>query len=161
MEKDEFAKKMEDLKTPGVESISHYRELKLMMLNARKSAAIGFWFLAIPCYFLFCVFMKYYFHVNLHFFDIIIDMMSDLDKTPGMKFLSPVLLVGLPLVAIMLNALSIMHFQYEKSWKEIKISVRLRWINIFIILVSAVLVCIFLFYVIIENAHHVQNPSYQ
>ena len=160
MEKDEFEKKMENLSPPPIENISHFNELKLMMVGAKKSAAIGFWFLVIPCYFLFCVFMKYYFHVNLHLFDVFIEMMADLDKSPGMKFISPLLLVGLPLIAIVLNALSIMHFNYEKSWKEINITIRLRWINILIILISGTLVCIFLLYAIIENVHHAAVNSY-
>ena len=159
MDRDELQQKMENLKTPSVDSIQHYRELKLMMLSAKKSAAIGFWFLVIPCYFLFCVFMKYYFHVNLHFFEIVIELFAELDKTPGWKFLGPLLLVGLPLVAIVLNALSIMHFEYEKSWKEINITIRLRWFNLIIILVSATLICIFLLYAIMENAHHATMNS--
>ena len=160
MEKDEFEKKMESLETPGVDQINHYKELKLMMLSAKKSAAIGFWFLAVPCYFLFCVFMKYYFHVNLHLFDVFIEMMSDLDKAPGMKFLSPLLLVGLPLVAIVLNGLAIVHFSYEKSWKEINLTIRLKWKNILIILICVVLVGTFLLYAIIENVHHAAVNTY-
>ncbi len=160
MEKDDFTRKMEELKTPDVSSISHYKELKLMIVGAKKSAAIGFWFIVIPVYFLFCVFMKYYFHINLHLFDIMIEMLSDLDKTPGMKFISPILLIGLPLATIVLNALSILHFQYEKSWKEIKITIRLRWINIIIIAISTALVCIFMLYVIVENVHHAAVSTY-
>src|SRR5689334_13069790 len=161
MEKDEFEKKMEGLKTPGVENISHYRELKLMLVSAKKSAAIGFWFILIPVYFLFCVFMKYYFHVNLHIFDVMVDLMTELDKTPGMKYFSPLLLVGLPLIGIVLNALAILHFKYEKSWKEVQVTIKLRWFNILIIAISAFLVCTFIMYVFIENIHHSYVPTYQ
>ena len=41
MERDEFEKKMENLNTPPIENISHFKELKLMMTGAKKSAAIG------------------------------------------------------------------------------------------------------------------------
>ena len=161
MEKDQFTKKMEELKTPDTGNIHHYRDLKLMLVSAKKSGTIGFWFIVVPCYFLFCVFMKYYFHVNLHLFDVFIEMISDLDKTRGMKFISPIVLVVLPLAGIVLNALSILHFQYEKSWKEVRITVRLRWINILIILLSGLLVCVFILYALVENFHHAQFPAYQ
>ncbi len=104
--------------------------------------------------------MKYYFHVNLHLFDVFIDMMSDFDKSPSTKYLSPILMVGLPLVAIVLNGLAIVYAEYNKLTKEISIVIKLKWINILIIAVSAMMICIFILYAVVENIHHAYLPCY-
>ena len=154
-----FEKKMKNLAKPGVDDVKPPAEIKLAIVNAQRSAAIGIWFIVIPCYFLFCVFMKYYFHINLGLFDAMIELMSDLDKNPMMKFLSPVLIVGLPLVGVVLNALAITHFSFVPATKILQISIKLRWLNLVVLVASLVLVSIFMLYVIVENLHHTQiNP---
>jgi hypothetical protein len=80
--------------------------------------------------------------------------MSDMDKNPTMKWLSPILLVGLPLVGVALNGLAICHFSLKPDENIFQISIKLRWLNIVVLLVSLGLVCIFLGYIIIENIHH-------
>ncbi len=154
MENDSIKKKLETLSVPDVANLKPPEELKITLLSAKKTAAIGIWLIAIPVYFLFCVFMKYYFHFNLHLFDIIIEIMASMDKKPGLHFLSPLLLAGLPLLCIFLNLLAILHFNYNKINRELLISIKLKWKNMILIFVSATIIGIFLIYAIIENAHH-------
>jgi hypothetical protein len=156
MNPEDFEKKMENLKMPGTEALRSPMETKLAIVGAQRSAAMGIWFIAIPCYFLFCVFMKYYFHINLGIFDTMVEMMSDLDKNPTMRFLSPILMVGLPLVGIVLNALAITHFAYLPSSRVLQVSIKVRWVNLAILLLSLGLVAIFVLYAIVENLHHAQ-----
>jgi hypothetical protein len=157
MKPSDFEKKMENLVTPRAEDVKPPVEIKLTVVNASRSAAIGIWFIAIPGYFLFCVFMKYYFHVNLGIFDTMVELMSDLDKHPLMKFLSPILLVGLPVTGIILNALAITHFSFDRISGILHISIKLRWINLAVLVVSLGLVAVFMLYVIVENIHHSPN----
>jgi lantibiotic transport system permease protein len=156
MNPEHFEKKMENLTLPKADGVNPPVEIKLTIVNAQRSAALGIWFIAIPCYLLFCVFMKYYFHINLGLFDAMIGLMSDLDKNPVMKFLTPVLVVGLPLAGVVLNALAITHFSYTASTKTVQISIKLRWINLAVLVISLVLVSLFILYVIVENIHHAQ-----
>ena len=150
---EDFEKRLENMAKPAG-SVQPPKEIKLAIVNAQSSATLGIWFVAVPCYFLFCVFMKYYFHINLGLFDTMVEMMSDLDKNPTMKWLSPILLMGLPLVGVALNGLSICHFSFQPDEKIFQISIKLRWLNIIVLLLSLGLICIFIGYVVIENIHH-------
>lgn len=153
MDMEDFEKRLENIPKPGGE-VKPPVDMKLALVNAQRSATLGIWFVAVPCYFLFCVFMKYYFHVNLGLFDTMVDMMADLDKNPVMKWFSPILLVGLPLVGVALNGVAVCHFSLIPSEKILQVSIKLRWLNIVVLLLSLGLVCIFIGYVIIENIHH-------
>lgn len=157
MRPEDFEKKLSDLKKPSVEEIKPPREIKLAVVNAQRSAAIGAWFVAVPCYFLFCVVMKYYFHLHIGLFNTMIEMMSQLDKSPAMRVLSPILLVGLPVTGVVLNALAIMHFSFVPATRSLLITIKLRWINLVVMSVSLCLVAIFLLYAIVENIHHAQS----
>jgi hypothetical protein len=156
-DEDEFLKKMENLKVPDVNPSEHQKTVKMAIMNAERSAVLGVWLIVVPCYFLFCVFMYYYFHVRMNWFGAMFNLMSNLDKNPYLKFLSPLLLVLLPIVGIVINALSIIHVQYQKlepgqgKLREFSITVKIRIWNILLILVSLAIVCVFVGYVIIEN----------
>lgn len=154
MEHQSFEEKMENLKKPDVSGVQHQEVLKMTLFNARKSAALGLWFVLIPCYFLFCVFMKYYFRANLHLFDIAEEFFAQLDKNPNTHFLSPILFVVLPITGIIVNALSILHFEYRKGTRVLVVTIQLRWANIGLLLVSSAIVLIFLLYAVTENYNH-------
>src|SRR5882724_5849526 len=113
-DKDEFLKQMEDLKVPGVDTATHQQKVKMTIMNAERSAALGVWLIVVPCYFLFCVCMYYFFHLRLSWFESMFNLMASLDKNPSLKFLSPLLLVIFPIVCIVINALAITHVHYQK-----------------------------------------------
>lgn len=154
MEEKEFLDKMDNLTKPGFENNPPNKMLKLAIVNSKKSAAMGVWFLVVPLYFLLMIFMKYYFNVNLHVIDIFEDFISSLDKSPATKFIAPLFFVGLPIIGVVVNLLSIMFFEYDKEQKRINISIKLKWMNITILLASLGIVSIFMLYLITENMHH-------
>ena len=139
------------LRTPGAEAPEHQRRLKMTLLGSQRSAAIGVWLAAVPAYFIFCVFMKYFFHLNLHIFDVMEEMIASLDKDPLMHWLAPALLVGFPLLSVVVNLLAIMHVAYGPDQKELQISIKLKWRNIAMAAISAAIVGVFLLYAIAEN----------
>ncbi|MBM2845268.1 MAG: hypothetical protein HW407_580 [Bacteroidetes bacterium] len=156
---------LSDLKVPDVTPESHKRQLKLTLFDARKSAALAVWLVAVPCFFLFAVFMKHYFMIDLHIFTIIEESIASIDKTIPM--LSPILLVGFPLIAVLINALAILHVSIDRERREVILhvsidrerreviaTVKVRWINLACILLGLTLIGIFISYVIIENIHH-------
>lgn len=156
-DKDEFLKKMENLKVPEIDPGEHPKMVKMAIMNAERSAALGVWLIVVPCYFLFCVCMYYFFHLKLNWFASMFNLMASLDKNPYLRFLSPILLVILPIVNIIINALSIMHVQYTKmgpeqgKLREFSITIKVKIWNILLILVSLAIVFTFIAYIITEN----------
>ena len=157
MDEKEFSDKMNSLRKPGFENHQPNKLLKLAIVNSKKSVAMGVWFLVIPCYFLFMVLMKYYFNVNLHLIDIFEDFISSMDKSPVTKPIPPLFFIVLPVTGIIINLLSIMFFEYDKDRQQINISVKLKPFNILLVLISLAVISIFMFYLVTENIHHLNN----
>jgi hypothetical protein len=156
-EDDEFLKKMENLNVPEVNPTGHPKMVKMAIMNAERSAALGFWLVAVPCYFLACVFMYYFFNRQVSWFGAMFKLAEGLNKTPGIDFMAPIVLVVLPIVCILINALAITHVRYEKDaasragTKEFVITIKLRTWNILLILISMAIVFTFIAYVMTEN----------
>ena len=155
---DEFLKKMENLNVPEVNPTGHPQMVKMAIMNAERSAALGVWLVAVPCYCLACVFMYYFFNrQGVSWFGAMFKLAEGLDKTPGIDFMAPIVLVVLPIVCIIINALAITHVRYEKhasgkaGAKEFEISIKLKTWNIVLILVSMAIVFTFIAYVMAEN----------
>jgi len=153
MEENEFIKKMDELKKPDFAGKEPNKKLKLAIINSKRSGALGVWFLLVPCYFLFMIVMKYYFNVNLHVIDIFEDFIASLDKSPLTKFIAPLFFVGFPIAGIVMNLLSVMFFEYDKKQKQINMSIKLKPLNILIVIISVSVLSIFALYLITENLH--------
>ena len=154
MEKNDLLNKMDNMKKPGFESIEPDKRLLVAIVNSKKSAAIGMWLLVVPCFFLFMMLLKYFFNINLHVIDIFEDFIASLDKLPVTKFIAPLFFVGLPIAGIILNLLSIMFFDYNKKQKRINISIKVKPLNILIVIFSIAVLSVFATYLITENLRH-------
>ena len=154
-EKDEFLKQMENLKVPEVNPQQHPQLVKMAIMNAGRSAALGVWLIVVPCYFLFCVFMYYFSHIRVgtSWFAAMFTLMSSLDKTRYIDFLGPVIMVVLPIICIIINGLAITHIGVQKEGKvrQVNITIKIKTWNILLILFSLVIVGIFIAYVMTEN----------
>jgi len=153
MKEDKFEKHLEDLDVPQINDIRHQQILKFTLLNSRKSSQIGLAFIVIPCLFLFMQFIKEWSGLDFHFFSAIEAFMSHLDKIPVLKWIFPIVLMGLPIVTIIINSLSIVHFHWDKISKELLISLKFKLFNIILILISIIIVLVFLFYLVHENIY--------
>ena len=150
MKPEDFEKKMEGLSTPKSEAVPP-KELRLAIVSAQRSAAMGIWFIVMPWFFLMCVIMKYIFHLNLGIIDTFEQMMRALDKSPQTWWIGPMMLMGLPIVSIIINALAISHFKWESYTGSLIVSIRMRWLNLSVLVVSTGTVGIFFLYLITEN----------
>lgn len=153
MKEDKFEKQLEDLQVPHINEIKHQQILKLALLNARKSSQIGIVFIVIPCLFLFIQFIKEWFGLDIQFFSAFEELMARLDKIPLLKWIFPMVLVGLPIVTIIINSLSLTHFYWDKNNRELLISIKFKLFNLILILISICIVLAFLFYVVHENIY--------
>jgi len=151
MEENEFLNKMENLKKPEVNTDASQRQVRLTLLNARKSAAWGMWFLVIPLFFFCCVAIKYLFHWHWRIANNFIEWIARLDHQTATAWVTPVLFVLLPAIIALINLLAIMHFVYDKLTKELIVTIKLKWFNIFLAIMSLAIVGIVLLYGIIET----------
>ena len=152
MEENDFLNKMENLKKPEINAGASQRQIRLVLLNTKKSAAWGIWFLVIPIFFFSCVVIKYLFHWNWGIADNFLDWNARLDKQTGTGWISPVVFVLLPAIGALVNLLAIMHFVYDRLTKELIITIRMKWLNIILAIMSIVFVGIVLLYLITENS---------
>ena len=156
-DQDEFLKQMENLKVPDVNPSQHQGMVKMAIMNAGRSAALGLWLVIVPCYFLLCVFMYYHFHINANWFSAMFSVMVQLEKVPYIDYIGPLVLFILPVVCIVINLLSIIHVQVRpigpdrRKVKELNISIRLKLWNIVLILISLALVFAFINFAMTEN----------
>ena len=151
MKEQEFEKQMENLKTPQVDDIRHQQILKITLLNAKKSSHLGIVFIIIPCLFLLGVFIKYLLGIDFGIFTSIEETMATLDKTPSLKWIAPLLLVGLPSISIIINSLAITHFYWDNHKRELIITVKFRLLSIILLLISIAIVTIFFLYAITDR----------
>src|ERR1700749_2182628 len=118
MNEDEFLKQMETLNIPEVKPGSHLQPVKVAIMNAQRSVALGVWLIAVPCYFLFCVFNYYLFHAHMSWFGAMFTLISSLDKMPYADYTVPLLMVILPIICIIINWLAITHVQITPINKD-------------------------------------------
>jgi hypothetical protein len=153
-DKDEFLKQMENLQVPDVDTAPHQQKVKMTIMNAERSAALGVWLIVVPSYFLFCVFMYYYFHRYMSWFGAMFTLVVSLDKNPYIDFLAPIVLFVLPIVAIIINALAITHVSHQKTTtkvNELNITIKLKLLNLLLIIISLVIIAIFIGFSMTES----------
>jgi lantibiotic transport system permease protein len=146
----DFEKQLENMAKP-LGAVESPNEIKLAIVNAQRSATLGIWFIIVPCYFLFCAFLFYFFHLDHGFFGSIFVLLSMLENKA--QWMAPIVLVGLPLISFVLNALAISHFSVDRADGMIYVNIRLRWLNIVILLVRIAIVSLFIAYAFILNIH--------
>lgn len=152
MKENDFLKKMENLQKPEVNADASRRQVKLAVMNARKSAAWGVWFLVIPILFFACVAIKELFHWQWGVSDNFINWMARLDRSASTGWLTPVLLVLLPAAGAIVNLLAIMHFVYDKVTNELVVTIKMKWFNIVLAIISIAIVGMVILYGIVETS---------
>jgi lantibiotic transport system permease protein len=150
MEEKEFLQKMENLKKPEVHADASRRQIRLAILNAKKSAAWGIWFLVIPFLFVVSVFIKEFLGWDWGVANTIEEWVGNMDRTA--RWTGPVLFFLLPAIAAVTNLLAIVHFLYDKVSKELIVTIRLKWFNIILVVISTVVIGLVCLFVIMENS---------
>jgi hypothetical protein len=162
MEKNDFLKKMDELKKPQVVADASRRQVKLTIMNAKKSAFWGIWFLAVPLIFFVCIAIKEWLQWDWGVAAGFIDKMADLDRQTSTKWLTPLLFIVLPAICALANLLAITHFTFDKAARELMITIKTKWLNIALAIISIAFVGMVLLYGIMETAaeraiHRIEN----
>jgi hypothetical protein len=152
MEEKDFLNKMEKLKRPEVNAEASRQQIKLVLMNTKKSATWGIWFLVIPVFFFCCVAIKYLLHWNWGMAGSFLDWMADVDRSMSFPIVSILLFIVLPGIGAIVNLLSVMHFMFDKIKKELIVTIKVKWINIILAVISICIIGVVLLYAVSENS---------
>jgi hypothetical protein len=150
MNEEELTKKLETMERPDPSSRLHQKQLKLVLLSARRSSWIGVVLITLPCLFMFGVILKYGFRIDIPLFSALEENMAAVDRTV-FRFIPPLILVGGPLVGLALNLLAVTHFQFDHQQRELQVTVKLKPVNLAIIGVCLFILAMICMYVVVEN----------
>jgi len=145
MKKEDIDTQLGGMDLPAPEKIMHRQELKIPLLSYKKSSRIGLWLLMLPVIAVITVILKHEFWMSSSFLDITNHLFAAVDNNPFLTYLIPLIAIGLPFLVMTMNLLAICHFTHVRENKEILITIKIRPLNIVLLLFSfAILVYFFL-----------------
>lgn len=144
-----FQQQLENLAVPEVNTLKHQHELKLTILNAKKSATISLWLLLVPFIVLLGTIVQFAFHIMLPPWSWLVKY-SPLMPLWLRFSISAVVLIIIPMIAVLINVLGILWFQYNKTEHVLHVAVRMRRMNVIIIAVAGIPALLFIGHTIAE-----------
>ncbi|MCH7512551.1 MAG: hypothetical protein IH947_01190 [Bacteroidetes bacterium] len=147
-------RKMENLTIPNIKSNATKEVLKITLLNSRKSAHLGVLLLLLPFLFFFGNVAKYNLGIDLDFINLFLGWIISLDTVPVVNWLIRFILLGGPILAILFNLFAIMHMYTNHETHEFIITLKLKWVNIAIIILCGLILLLFFTYLVVENMNH-------
>ncbi|MBX2990121.1 MAG: hypothetical protein KF749_03025 [Bacteroidetes bacterium] len=130
---------------PHPENIQHQQELKIPLLRYKRSSKAGLWLLVLPIIVVLTSILKRELAISSPFLNGIGSIFRAIDGNPILTFLIPLVVLGLPCAAIVINLLAFSHFTLVRERRELLITFKYRPVNIAIFLLSfAILVFVFM-----------------
>ena len=143
--KDEDVERMLNrMHIPQPEKVVQPRELKIPLLSYRKSSKAGLWLLLLPLTFALTIALKIELGVQSQLINGVRKFFAFIDNHVLLTYLMPVIFMGFPIAAMVINFLAICHFQNNTETKELIITIKHRPLNIAIFLISFALIIYFL-----------------
>lgn len=150
MDKEKMADYLETVPKPSPAPPAGQRILKVALFNARRSSRIGFLLVGLPGLIVLLFFVQQLLHLPPGFTRWLEGGGSSL-SAPVRAVLFFIFLVGFPLIAVVLNLLSICYFQYDRSNKEFHVHFRIRWWNIVITLAGGALASFYILHLLADT----------
>lgn len=144
MKKDEVENMLSSMEMPEPENIMNHGDLKIPLLSFKRSSKAGLWLLIVPVIFAFTVILKIELGLNPTYLNYIHKFFSAINNNSVLTYLIPLIFIGLPLLAMIINFLAICHFQRNKKLKELIVTIKYRPLNIAIFLFSFAILIFFL-----------------
>lgn len=143
MDNDDLKKRLESLDKPQLTELRHQLQLRLAILSAKKSAWAALWLLLAP----FVVFASAALHSLLK---VPIPPDSWLEQYGShwplwlrvTVFMSTVIVF--PSIAVILNVLAITWIRYDREQKVLNISIKMKTINLVIIIIAGIIALLFI-----------------
>ena len=144
MKKEDVDNLLNSMELPDPENIQHQQELKIPLLSFKKSSRAGLWLLVLPMIVTITVILKYELGIFSSFLDLIRSFFAAIDKNQFLTFLIPVIFIGLPLTAMIINLLAFCHFTFNRTTKELLVTIKYRPFNIGVFLFAFAIIVFFL-----------------
>ncbi len=142
MKKDDVDKMLSGIDVPVIENVKHQQELKIPLLSFKKSSRAGLWLLVLPVIVAITTILKYELVVSSPLLDTITGFFKAIDRNAFLTYLIPVIFIGLPLLAMIVNLLAFCHFNQNEK-KELIITIKYRPLNLALFLFSFVVIVYF------------------
>ena len=145
MKNDDVESMLSGINPPKPEQITHQEELKIPLLRYKRSSKAGLWLLVLPLIVAVTSLLKHELAVSWTFVNGMGRLIAAVDGNPVLTFLIPVIVLGLPCTAMVINLFAFSHFALVKERRELLITIKYRPVNIGIFLFSfAILVFFFM-----------------
>ena len=144
MKKENVDNMLSGMEIPHPENIKHQQELKIPLLRFKRSSRAGLWLLVLPAIIALTVVLRHDIGISANALDVVASIFKAVDRNQFLTFLIPVIFIGLPLLAMIINLLAFCHFTHNETEKELLITVKYRPVNIVIFLVSFAILVFFL-----------------
>lgn len=143
MKDDDMEAMLDGINPPTPEQIRHQEELKIPLLRYKPSSKAGLLLLILPLIVALTSLLKRELGLSSSLLKSIGGLIAAVDGNPVLTFLIPVVVLGLPLMAMIMNLLAFSHFTYVRERKELLITLKYRPVNIGIVLFSFALLLFF------------------
>ena len=144
MKNEDVEDMLNSMNIPEPENIIQHHELKIPLLSYKKSSKAGLWLLLLPVTVAVAVFLKSVLGVQSGYINLVHKFFAAIDKNVVLTYLIPLIFVGLPLTAMVINVLAICHFQQNNKTRELIVTIKYRPLNIAIFLISFAVLIFFL-----------------
>lgn len=145
MKNDDVESMLSGINPPKPEQITHQEDLKIPLLRYKRSSKAGLWLLVLPLIVAVTSLLKHDLAVSWTIVKSIGSFIDAVDGNPVLTFLIPVIVIGLPCTAMVMNLFAFSHFALVKERKELLVTMKYRPVNIGIFLFSfAILVFFFM-----------------
>lgn len=129
---------------PDPEHIKHQQELKIPLLSYRRSSRAGLWLLILPVVWAITFILKYELGIFSSFLNVVRNFFAAIDRNQFLTYLIPVIFIGLPLLAMIINFLAFCHFAFDKTTKELLVTIKYRPFNMAVFLFAFAVMVYFL-----------------
>ena len=150
MTKEKLSNYLTDVPKPEAPATESEKVVRLALLSARRSAALGVVLIALPGILILVLFLQNTFHLFPGFIRWLAGSGSFL-PLPARAIVVFIFLVGFPFVAVAVNLLSISWYRYYHFRRELVISVRMRWPNILIAIIGSALAAFYILHLLADT----------
>ncbi len=142
MNADDLEKKLEDLSVPQMPPIQHQWPLKLAILSAKKSAKAALWLMLIPGVLLGSGLIQSLLDTSIPPWSWMVEYSPRWPEWIRFGVFAMVVII-IPLITVLLNLLSITWVRYDRHQQVLHVSIRMRPLNIVIIVIAGLLALLF------------------
>jgi hypothetical protein len=150
MDKRKLGDYLKEIPKPAPAPAKGQEMLKLTLMNARRSSVIGAILIILPGGLILLFLLQNSFHLFPGLTRWLAREGTFL-PLPGRAIVAFLFLVGFPLLAVILNMLAITWLRYDRTRKELNITLRMRWINILIALIGSALASFYVLHLLADT----------